>query len=285
MKEVKQFVDMMEYKWSDYHELIKTSEFKALKVLLDKPVVKENLITDEMIDLAYETYNKYKDDDSYYDGMKAALEAALAPIGRQDSHIPPERPLKEPEQATDCLHTQAITDGKTGVDCDECGGYWSLQQWELKQYTRSMEQINSNPKPAVFDEQSADTQDNDGWIEWKGGECPVENYVNIEVKYRNSDYGFYNSWMHTGSKYDIIAYRIIPEAKEQVDCHHPSTSIRELIKGGDICLICKHEWTEKKEPQKQTFVEFLSEKDVYKVSITAIELACWFSEYLEQQDK
>lgn len=56
----------------------------------------------------------------------------------------------------------------------------------------------------------------DGWIEWKGGECPVEDDVSVvEVKWpRGSTSEIIPgdcSWLHYGGHYDIIAYRIIPE--------------------------------------------------------------------------
>lgn len=55
----------------------------------------------------------------------------------------------------------------------------------------------------------------DGWIEWNGGECPVNSDVLVEVKYR----GYTATWnlpLHPGMLYwssnnsptDIIAYRI-----------------------------------------------------------------------------
>lgn len=57
---------------------------------------------------------------------------------------------------------------------------------------------------------------NDGWIEWGGGECPVQEGVLVEVKYRNEkDYHIKCvnragrwSWAHYGTGGDIIAYRL-----------------------------------------------------------------------------
>lgn len=60
------------------------------------------------------------------------------------------------------------------------------------------------------------------WIEWKGGECPVEGSVMVEVKYRdgknNVPYRMPNKelagkyhWYDTGVCTDIIAYRAVPE--------------------------------------------------------------------------
>jgi hypothetical protein len=62
-----------------------------------------------------------------------------------------------------------------------------------------------------------DTPDNDGWIEWKGGECPVPKDATVQVEYR----GYSNSsiqsnhsagileWNHLGIHDDIIKYRVV----------------------------------------------------------------------------
>lgn len=54
-----------------------------------------------------------------------------------------------------------------------------------------------------------------GWIQWAGGECPVDSDVIVEVKYRNpNSYQFNNdragdfTWSHDGIDGDIIAYRL-----------------------------------------------------------------------------
>lgn len=55
----------------------------------------------------------------------------------------------------------------------------------------------------------------DGWIEWGGGECPVDSEVIVEVKFRDPNRCKFNSliagdfdWSHDGSNGDIIAYRL-----------------------------------------------------------------------------
>lgn len=55
----------------------------------------------------------------------------------------------------------------------------------------------------------------DGWIQWAGGECPVDSDAIVEVKYRHpSSHQFNNDragdfyWPHDGLGYDIIAYRL-----------------------------------------------------------------------------
>ena len=57
----------------------------------------------------------------------------------------------------------------------------------------------------------------EGWIQWAGGECPVDSDAIVEVKYRIPkpyQYNNYNDragdfdWEHIGSNADIIAYRL-----------------------------------------------------------------------------
>lgn len=61
---------------------------------------------------------------------------------------------------------------------------------------------------------------NDGWIEWGGGKCPIENGVLVDVKLRNGrteyaqkahfagGYASYPFWRSDNSGGDIIAYRL-----------------------------------------------------------------------------
>lgn len=57
----------------------------------------------------------------------------------------------------------------------------------------------------------------EGWIDWQGGECPVDSDAIVEVRYwnQNQNQCRYNNdragdfeWSHTGSYGDIIAYRL-----------------------------------------------------------------------------
>lgn len=64
----------------------------------------------------------------------------------------------------------------------------------------------------------------DGWIDWHGGDCPVDSDAIVEVKYRKpNQYQFNNdragdfTWSHDGIYGDIIAYRLRqPTKSEQV---------------------------------------------------------------------
>lgn len=61
-----------------------------------------------------------------------------------------------------------------------------------------------------------------GWIDWHGGECPVDSDAIVEVKYRKPSPLYFNNdragdfaWSHTGSNGDIIAYRIVNHNEAQ----------------------------------------------------------------------
>lgn len=55
--------------------------------------------------------------------------------------------------------------------------------------------------------------ENDGWIEWSGGECPVESgRVNLKLRDGSVTRGILaecGDWMHGNRDFDIIAYRVI----------------------------------------------------------------------------
>lgn len=55
----------------------------------------------------------------------------------------------------------------------------------------------------------------EGWINWAGGDCPVDSDAIVEVKFRNpsrnkfnNDRAGYFTWSHDGFGGDIIAYRL-----------------------------------------------------------------------------
>lgn len=81
----------------------------------------------------------------------------------------------------------------------------------------------------------------EGWIEWHGGECPVDNDAIVEVRYRiPNPYQFNNDragdfiWLHTGSGGDIIAYRLHkPDANSRANDDQLEQDLNECI-GQDI---------------------------------------------------
>ena len=85
--------------------------------------------------------------------------------------------------------------------------------------------VNNNE----FDQIVADAvRDADGWIEWKGGECPVDVDALVCCKLRSGKVSItaYHagllSWRHNGNAADIIAYRLHKtEQVETVEYNYP----------------------------------------------------------------
>jgi len=50
------------------------------------------------------------------------------------------------------------------------------------------------------------------WIEWNGGECPVDSYTPVQVRFKSGGWDTVLAerydWDHAGCDSDIIAYRI-----------------------------------------------------------------------------
>lgn len=86
--------------------------------------------------------------------------------------------------------------------------------------------------------------DEDGWLPWYGGKCPLDGTVMVEVKYMHdiagaSNYANIIRWGHLYTAGDVIAYRVIKEvdpyaelkaaAKDptKVIVHLPSTTVHE----------------------------------------------------------
>ena len=63
--------------------------------------------------------------------------------------------------------------------------------------------------------QSDNESNDDGWIEWNGGECPVDENAMVEIVMRDLEHekriAGYFSWDHTKSRVDIIAYRVVKD--------------------------------------------------------------------------
>lgn len=76
--------------------------------------------------------------------------------------------------------------------------------------------------------------DADGWIEWKGGGCPVPPETVVEVRYRNDLIEVGPSrifgWKHPfpDRNYDIIAYRIVTPAPKAADSEHVAELVAKL---------------------------------------------------------
>lgn len=78
-----------------------------------------------------------------------------------------------------------------------------------------------------------------GWIQWAGGECPVDSDAIVEVKYRKpSPYQFNNdragdfTWSHDGFGGDIIAYRLTRDANDRANDDTIEQDLNECIGQG-----------------------------------------------------
>jgi hypothetical protein len=77
----------------------------------------------------------------------------------------------------------------------------------------------------------------ESWIDWHGGECPVDSDAIVEVKRRwhnphkyNNDRAGDFSWSHTGGRGDIIAYRLHnPEIKSRANDDRLEQDLNECI--------------------------------------------------------
>lgn len=85
---------------------------------------------------------------------------------------------------------------------------------------------------------------NDGWIEWGGGECPVDEGVLVEVKYRN-EMPFHIKgiipadgldWSNGNVNGDIIAYRPHRDINSRANDDRLEQDLNECI-GQDVDVI------------------------------------------------
>lgn len=89
---------------------------------------------------------------------------------------------------------------------------------ELRHYQVSTEHYTAD----VSAGKTVEATCSNGWIDWHGGECPVDSDTIVEVKYRkpsplhfNNDRAGDFTWSHDGSIGDIIAYRIVNPLEAQ----------------------------------------------------------------------
>lgn len=116
----------------------------------------------------------------------------------------------------------------------------------------------------------------DGWIEWAGGECPVDSDAIVEVKYRSPkpyQYNNYNDragdfdWEHIGSNADIIAYRLPhPGFKSRANDDRLEQDLNECI-GQDVGV---PEWNGEGLPPVGVECEWLASADHDWVAVTVL---------------
>lgn len=84
----------------------------------------------------------------------------------------------------------------------------------------------------------------DGWINWAGGDCPVDSDAIVEVRFRNPSRNKFNNdragdftWSHDGFGGDIIAYRLQqPGFKSRANDDRLEQDLNECI-GQDVDVV------------------------------------------------
>lgn len=92
----------------------------------------------------------------------------------------------------------------------------------------------------VIDLPAKEMTEINGWIEWHGGDCPVDSDAIVEVKFRNQSRNKFNNdragdfyWSHHGFGGDIIAYRLTRDANDRANDDTIERDLNECI-GQDI---------------------------------------------------
>lgn len=85
--------------------------------------------------------------------------------------------------------------------------------------------------------------DADGWRIWSGGECPVDEDVDVVVMQRDgvevTEAAGILSWDHEGAWYDIVAYRVgqeAPAAEKRDEPWRPGHGEKYYFIGDDWCI-------------------------------------------------
>jgi hypothetical protein len=93
------------------------------------------------------------------------------------------------------------------IACGACADAIESAYEVVKNSQVAIDLISNVPQP-----ESA--KDDDGWIEWNGGACPVPPDTAVEIRFRDGFTHRSNAacnwkWSHYGGFSDIVAYRVI----------------------------------------------------------------------------
>lgn len=98
------------------------------------------------------------------------------------------------------------------------GNDLSVQVEDDLRFGEAMESLDGRNEPEY---QPKFGPDKDGWIEWRGGQCPVKSGTRVDIKYRSGDLMVSASpelerWWHGFSPQpiDIVAYMILDEEEQ-----------------------------------------------------------------------
>ena len=116
--------------------------------------------------------------------------------------------------------------------------YITANDWKVSIVTREQYKTALADSKAVVG--------NNGWIQWAGGDCPVDSDAIVEVKYRKPrPYQFNNIragdyiWLHTGSDGDIIAYRLHRDINSRDNDDRMEQDLNECIDAIDSATVGK----------------------------------------------
>lgn len=99
-------------------------------------------------------------------------------------------------------YRKAIVELTTAAPEDRMGAAYEFAAIDQTVYEMLASWVESDISQAV----------DDGWIEWSGGKCPVDGYVDIKLRggviTKNYPAGA-GRWVHDNQEWDIIAYRVV----------------------------------------------------------------------------
>lgn len=167
----------------------------------------------------------------YSDQEPVAAEAAICAMKRaikmtQTEQGPVREPVAGPAPQARIEHAaRAIYDAEpfympTGQMRDgiEIARKFSFDEAPAYRQRRALDMAEAVIR-ALERSQPAPLADADGWIEWKGGECPVPSETLVKIKYRDGHVTHTGQasgwvWTHDFGDCDIIAYRIATPAPQ-----------------------------------------------------------------------
>lgn len=84
---------------------------------------------------------------------------------------------------------------------------------DLQKARHVIDMLIEREYPNVKEQATEEQKSEDGWIEWNGGECPVNLDAMVKVQFRDGDMDYSDArklyWRHHASAGDIIAYRVV----------------------------------------------------------------------------
>lgn len=131
-----------------------------------------------------------------------------------------------------------------GCDVVSTNGYGAVWAYKTKGCTSGRElYFHSSTEGHVTRAQyEAALAKNDGWIEWGGGECPVDDDSIVEVRFRNGELGSGVTradcliWRHGLDDVDIVAYRLHRDIKSRANDDRLEQDLNECI-GQDFDVV------------------------------------------------